>query len=119
MRGAFVKMDCIFCGIIEGQIPSEKVYEDDLCLAFKEIVPQAPMHILIVPKLHIASMEAVTADNNSVIGHIFSVIPRIAKQLGLESGYRLISNCGHDGGQTVMHLHFHLLGGKALGNEIL
>lgn len=112
-------MDCVFCAIIEGTIPSNKVYEDDFCLAFNDISPQAPVHIVIVPKVHIASMDAVTADSSSLVGHIFSVIPRIAKQAGLIAGYRVISNCGHDGGQTVMHLHFHLLGGKALGEKIL
>ena len=107
-------MDCIFCKIIAGEIPSSKVYEDDMILAFNDINPEAPVHILIVPKTHIASMDAVTAENSKYVSAIFEKIPEIAKAAGLTNGYRVISNCGEDGGQSVMHLHFHLLGGTKL-----
>ena len=107
-------MDCIFCKIIDGAIPSNKVYEDDMCLAFHDIAPQAPVHVLIIPKLHLASADAVSADNSAYVAHIFETIPAIAAKLGLANGYRVITNCGEDGAQTVKHLHFHLLGGKKL-----
>ena len=107
-------MDCIFCKIIAGEIPSSKVYEDDMILAFNDINPEAPVHILIVPKTHIESMNAVTAENSKYVSAIFEKIPEIAKAAGLTNGYRVISNCGEDGGQSVMHLHFHLLGGTKL-----
>lgn len=106
--------DCLFCKIIAGQIPSEKVYEDEQMLAFRDIDPQAPQHIVIVPKRHIASANEITESNSGVIAHIFSVIPRITQQLGIDAGgYRIVNNCGKDGGQTVNHLHFHLMGGRA------
>ena len=109
---------CIFCKIINGDIPSAKVYEDELVYAFRDINPQAPTHILVIPKEHIPSVDAVTAENSAVIAHIFEVIPAIAKAENLENGYRVVSNCGKDAGQTVEHLHFHILGGKTLSLEM-
>ena len=106
--------DCIFCKIIDGSIPSNKVYEDDRILAFRDIAPQAPTHILVIPKVHLSGVSEVSAENSAVVAHIFEVIPQIAKAEGLEGGYRVVSNCGADAGQTVPHLHFHILGGKAL-----
>ena len=111
-------MNCLFCKIIAGDIPSTKVYEDDLVLAFRDIAPQAPTHILVIPKQHLDSCNAVTAENSAVVAHIFQVIPQIAKTEGLEGGYRVVSNCGSDAGQTVPHLHFHILGGKQLALEM-
>ena len=107
-------MDCIFCKIIAGDIPSTKVYEDETVYAFRDINPQAPTHILVIPKAHIASVAELTAENSGVVAHIFEVIAKIAKDEGLDGGYRVVSNCGADAGQTVFHLHFHILGGKAL-----
>ena len=111
-------MNCLFCKIIAGDIPSTKVYEDEKVLAFRDIAPQAPTHILVVPKAHIADCNGITAENADVVAHIFSVIPQIAKAEGLENGYRVVSNCGEDAGQTVQHLHFHILGGKKLALEM-
>ena len=110
--------DCLFCKIIAGTIPSTKVYEDELCYAFRDIAPQTPTHILVVPKAHIDSVNGITANNSAVVAHIFEVIPAIAKAEGLENGYRVVSTCGGDAGQTVIHLHFHILGGKALSLEM-
>ncbi len=110
--------DCLFCKIIAGSIPSTKVYEDETVYAFRDIAPQAPTHILVIPKAHIADCNDVTAENADVIAHIFAVIPAIAKAEGLVSGYRVVSNCGADAGQTVQHLHFHILGGKQLALEM-
>ncbi len=107
-------MDCVFCKIIGGEIPSNKVYEDDKILAFYDLEPQAPVHVLIVPKAHICCTNELNAENSQTVGYIFSKIPEIAAKLGLENGYRVVNNCGSDGGQTVFHLHFHLLGGKKL-----
>lgn len=108
-------MDCIFCKILKGEIPSEKVYEDDLVYAFKDIAPMAPVHILIIPKKHISTINDIEEYDETLIGHIFTVASKIAKDLGIdESGYRIISNCNKDAGQTVFHVHFHLLGGKEL-----
>ena len=107
-------MDCLFCAIIKGDIPSKKVWEDDKCYAFLDINPQAPVHCLVVPKAHIASADEITEENSLVVSHIFSVIPKIAKNAGLENGYRVITNVGDDGCQSVKHLHFHILGGKKL-----
>jgi histidine triad (HIT) family protein len=107
-------MDCIFCAIINGDIPSKKVYEDEVCFAFLDINPQAPVHCLVVPKEHIPSADAVTAENSAVVAKIFEAIPVIAKELKLENGYRIVSNIGEDGCQSVKHLHFHILGGKKL-----
>ena len=110
--------DCLFCKIIKGEIPSTKVYEDDLCYAFRDIAPMAPTHILVIPKCHISGVSDITAENSAVVAHIFEVIPRIAKEEGLLNGYRVVSNCGADAGQTVPHLHFHILGGKELSLQM-
>ncbi len=107
-------MDCLFCKIIAGDIPSSKVYEDEYCYAFKDINPQAPVHILVVPKTHICCADKISAENSMYVAKIFEAIPVIAKQAGLENGYRIINNCGKDACQTVLHLHFHILGGKLL-----
>ena len=107
-------MDCIFCKIIKGEIPSKKAYEDDTVEAFFDIQPQAPVHIVVIPKEHIESMNGITPDNSKVIAHIFEVIPQIAKENNLDDGYRVVSNCGANAGQTVFHLHFHILGGDKL-----
>ncbi len=107
--------DCLFCKIINGEIPSTKVYEDDNVYAFNDIDPQAPFHIIIVPKDHIASGNDLTDENSAIVGHIFSAAAKIAKEKGFaESGWRIVNNCGKDGGQTVGHLHFHLLAGRNL-----
>ena len=110
--------NCLFCKIIAGDIPSSKVYEDELILAFRDIAPQAPVHVLVIPKTHIPSVDGVTAENADVVARIFTKIPEIAKAEGLANGYRVVSNCGSDAGQTVHHLHFHILGGKALALEM-
>ena len=110
--------NCLFCKIIAGDIPSTKVYEDEIVLAFRDIAPQAPTHILVIPKAHIGSVAEISAENSAVVAHIFEVIPAIAKAEGLENGYRVVSNCGDDAGQTVHHLHFHILGGKKLALEM-
>ena len=111
-------MDCIFCKIIAGEIPSKKAYEDDTMLAFYDINPQAPVHILVIPKAHIPSIDGITADNSAVVAKIFEMIPKIAADAGLANGYRVISNCGDDACQTVKHLHFHILGGKKLAEQM-
>ena len=109
-------MDCLFCKIMNGEIPSTKVYEDDMVYAFNDIAPQAPYHIVLIPKKHIASANELTPENSAYVAHIFEVVPRIAKELGFaENGYRVVNNCGADGGQTVGHLHFHLMGGRSFG----
>ena len=110
--------DCLFCKIAAGVIPSTKVYEDEKILAFRDIAPQAPCHVLVIPKAHIADVNGITAENSAIVAHIFQVIPQIAKAEGLENGYRVVSNCGSDAGQTVQHLHFHILGGKQLALEM-
>ena len=110
--------DCLFCKIIAGSIPSTKVYEDETVFAFRDIAPPAPTHILVIPKAHMASVNDITAENSAVVSHIFEVIPQIAKAEGLDGGYRVVSNCGADAGQTVHHLHFHILGGKTLSLEM-
>ena len=110
--------NCLFCKIVAGEIPSTKVYEDETVLAFRDIAPQAPTHILVIPKAHIGSVAEIAADNSGVVAHIFEVIAQIAKAEGLENGYRVVSNCGADGGQTVHHLHFHILGGRKLALEM-
>ncbi len=106
--------DCLFCKIIAGEIPSKKVYEDESVFAFYDINPQAPVHILVIPKQHIQSAAQVTAENSAVISHIFEVIADIAKEQNLGDGFRVVTNCGAHAGQTVGHLHFHILGGKQL-----
>ena len=103
--------NCLFCKIIAGVIPSNKVYEDDLCYAFYDIDPQAPTHFLMIPKAHIPSVSAVTEENQAVVGHMFAVIAKLAKELGLDS-YRVVSNIGEQAGQSVFHLHFHVLSGR-------
>ena len=110
--------NCLFCKIVEGSIPSTKVYEDDMILAFRDIAPQAPTHILVIPKAHIPSVNGITTENSAVVAHIFEIIPQIAAAEKLENGYRVVSNCGDDAGQTVHHLHFHILGGKKLALEM-
>ena len=102
--------DCLFCKIAEGQIPSNKVYEDEVCYAFYDIDPQAPTHFLVIPKMHIASVAEVTQDN-AAVAHLFAVISKVTKELGLES-YRVVSNIGEQAGQSVPHLHFHVLSGR-------
>ncbi len=109
--------DCLFCKIIKGEIPSAKVYEDETVYAFKDINPIAPVHILIIPKEHISKLEDVNETNSAVISHIFEVAAKIAKDMNLTNGYRVVSNCGEDAGQTVFHIHFHLLAGRKLGWE--
>ena len=110
-------MDCIFCEIIAGNIPSKKVYEDESVVAFYDIHPQAPVHVLILPKTHISSANEITGDNVSAVADVFAAIPKVAQTLGVSS-YRIINNCGADAGQTVMHLHFHLLAGKSFGETL-
>jgi len=107
--------NCLFCKIIKGEIPSNKVYEDDEILAFKDINPVAPVHILVIPKKHISCAKDIKVEDEALIGKMFTVINKIAIDLKLENGFRIVNNCGEDGGQEVMHLHFHLLGGKKLG----
>lgn len=112
--------DCIFCKIIKGEIPSEKVYEDDEILAFKDIQPAAPIHVLIIPKKHITNLMEVSEEDSELMKKIVIAIQKIAKQLGVdEKGFRIISNCGPDSGQEVMHLHFHLLAGRTMGPKIV
>ena len=103
--------DCLFCKIIAGDIPSKKVYEDELCYAFYDIAPQAPTHFLVIPKAHIPSVSAVDESNETVVGHIFAVIAKLSRELGLDS-YRVVSTIGEQAGQSVLHLHFHVLSGR-------
>ncbi len=112
-------MDCIFCSIINGEIPSKKVYEDDCVVAFHDIKPLAPVHIVVIPKLHITGADAVNSDNSVYVAKIFEAIPKIAAEAGLTNGYRIVSNCGADACQTVPHLHFHILGGKKLSEDMV
>lgn len=112
-------MDCLFCSIIKGDIPSKKVYEDESCYAFLDIAPQAPVHCLVVPKAHITSADEVNGENAYIVGAIFTAIPKIAASLGLTNGYRVMTNIGEDGAQSVRHLHFHILGGKKLPENIV
>ena len=107
-------MDCIFCKIASGEIPSNKAYEDDQIVAFYDLDPQAPTHILLIPKQHIASAAEITPENCGIVGHIYAVAAKLAKELGLDNGFRIVNNCGEDGGQTVHHIHFHLLGGRSM-----
>lgn len=107
-------MDCIFCKIANGEIPANKLYEDERCLAFYDLSPQAPVHFLVIPKEHIPSADALNEQNCDIVGHIFAVIAKLAGELSLKGGYRIVNNCGVDGGQTVAHLHFHVLGGRLL-----
>lgn len=105
-------MDCIFCKIAAGEIPSQKAYEDEQVVAFYDLDPQAPVHVLIIPKTHIPSAAAITPENSAVVAHIFEVAAKLAAELGLKDGFRIVSNCGAAAGQSVPHLHFHLLGGR-------
>ena len=111
-------MDCLFCKIIAGEIPSTKVYEDEYVYAFNDINPMAPVHVLVVPKTHICCADKITEENSYWIAHIFEAIPKIAAKCGLENGYRVINNCGPDADQTVLHIHFHILGGKKLPTKL-
>ena len=110
--------DCLFCKIINGEIPSTKVYEDELCYAFNDISPMAPTHILIIPKKHYKDISEINDENSSIVAHIFEVANKIAKEKNLDGGYRIVTNCGADAGQTVFHLHFHLLGGEKLSVQL-
>ncbi len=111
--------DCIFCKIARGEIPSAKRYEDEDVIAFNDLNPQSPVHILVVPKQHIESAADITADNAHLAAKCFEVIAKLAKENNLQNGFRVINNCGPDGGQTVPHLHFHLLAGKKLSEKIV
>ena len=111
--------DCLFCKIISGEKPSSKVYENDYVYAFKDINPQAPVHVVICPKEHIDCCDDINEENSLIISEIFKAIPVIASDQGLSNGYRIINNCKEDGGQSVMHIHFHLLGGTKLGEKIV
>ena len=110
--------NCLFCKIAAGIIPSTRVYEDELCVAFRDIAPQAPTHILVIPREHISGMSGITEENAALAGHCLAVAAKVAAAEGLEKGYRIVSNCGDDAGQTVHHLHFHILGGKKLSLEM-
>ena len=110
--------NCLFCKIVAGEIPSTKVYEDEKILAFRDIAPMAPVHILVIPKTHIGSVAEISGENSAVVAHIFEAIAQIAKAEGLTDGYRVVSNCGDHGGQTVHHLHFHILGGQKLSTQM-
>ncbi|MCQ2425738.1 MAG: histidine triad nucleotide-binding protein [Lachnospiraceae bacterium] len=109
---------CIFCEIVAGNIPSNKVYEDEKILAFRDINPQAPTHIVVIPKEHIPDMNGINAENSGLIAHIFETIPKIAAAEGLKNGYRVISNCGPDACQSVKHIHFHILGGTQMADKM-
>lgn len=111
-------MDCLFCRIIAGEIPSAKVYEDEKIFAFRDINPQAPVHVLLVPKEHIASAAELSGEQTALVAHIFEVITKLAPELGLENGFRVVTNVGEDGTQSVKHLHFHLIGGKQLNGNM-
>ena len=105
-------MDCIFCKIANGEIPATKVYEDDTVVAFNDLEPQAPTHILVIPKAHISSAADITEENSAIISHIFEVIAKLSKKFHMDGGFRVVNNCGEDGGQTVKHIHFHLMSGR-------
>lgn len=109
--------DCIFCKIVAGEIPSTKVYEDDQVLAFNDINPVAPVHVLVIPKKHLASVNDLTAQDSTMLGHLFAACQHVAREKGIaETGYRVVTNAGKDSGQVVFHLHFHVIGGKSLGH---
>ena len=114
-----MKNDCLFCAIIAGEIPGNCVYEDEYVYAFRDIAPQAPVHILVVPKKHIPNALEIEPEDYVYVAKCYEAIAKIAKAEGLENGFRVINNCGADGGQTVMHLHFHLLGGKKLTEKMV
>lgn len=111
--------DCLFCKILKREVPGEIVYEDDEVMAFKDLYPLAPVHLLIIPKVHLCNLNELTPESELLMGRIFRVIRRLAEEFGVaESGYRVVTNTGADGGQVIGHLHFHLLGGQALGSKI-
>ncbi len=110
--------NCVFCAIVKGEIPSRKVYEDEQMLAFYDLEPQAPVHVLAIPKQHIACADEIDESNCAVFAHIFGKVPEITKSLGLENGYRIVTNCGKEGCQSVRHLHFHILGGRQLSGQM-
>lgn len=112
-------MDCIFCKIASGEIPSKTLYEDELVKAFYDINPCAPVHFLVIPKKHISSLNDVNAQNSAVIAHVYEVIAKLAAQLKLDKGYRVISNCGEDAGQTVFHIHFHVIAGVKMDEKLV
>ena len=112
-------MDCVFCEIIKGNIPSTKVFENDDIVAFNDLNPQMPVHVLIVPKKHIASAFELESGDAELVGRVFLAAKEIAEKLGLNNGFRIINNCGEDAGQTVKHIHFHMLGGKTMGKKII
>lgn len=107
-------MDCLFCKIAAGEIPSKKVYEDDLVLAFYDIEPQAPIHFLVIPKEHISDADAITPENSRIVSHIYEVIAKLSRELDMKDGFRIVTNCGEKAGQSVPHLHFHVLAGRSL-----
>ena len=109
---------CIFCKIISGDIPSKKLYEDQDILAFYDVNPQAPVHVLVIPKLHISSADAINTESAQIVAKIFEKIPEIAKTAGITNGYRVVTNCGADACQSVQHLHFHILGGQQLSEKM-
>ena len=111
-------MDCLFCKIAAGEIPSKKAFENENVYAFYDIAPQAPVHVLVIPKAHIPSMDGVAAENSAVVAEIFENIPKIAREAGITNGYRVISNCGEDACQSVHHLHFHILGGEKMSEKM-
>ena len=106
--------DCIFCKILDGDIPSNRVYEDEYCIAFHDVQPSAPVHLLVIPRKHISSLDALTPQDQELMGHIMTRVPEIARNQGLEQGYRTVVNTGEQGGQTVFHIHFHILGGRQM-----
>lgn len=113
-------MDCLFCKIIAGDVPSKKVYEDDYVYAFHDINPAAPVHVIVIPKMHIESANAIDEANSEYVKYVFEAIPKVAKELGVkEDGYRVITNIGENGGQTIKHLHFHIIGGTKLGEKLV
>lgn len=114
----YIMEECLFCKIIDGEIPSKKVYEDEKILAFMDINPQAPVHFLVIPKQHICCADKINEENCEIVAYIFTKIPQIAKKLGLSNGYRIVNNCGDDACQTVKHMHFHILGGRQLKSEM-
>jgi histidine triad (HIT) family protein len=118
-REVNIVSNCIFCKIAAGEIKSASVYEDEHVYAFKDINPQTPVHLLVIPKKHIASMNEMNAENSALVAKCLEAIPKIAKDLKLDGGYRVIANCGADAGQTVFHLHFHVLAGRPLGEKLV
>lgn len=111
-------MNCLFCKIVNGDIPSKKAFENERIYAFYDIAPQAPVHILVIPKEHIESVDGIDQSNSKIVAEIFECIPKIAKEAGIENGYRVISNCGDDACQSVHHLHFHILGGAKMSEKM-